>query len=162
MKLKIETTTKNIEEREVTFPMYLKNDNGTTQLRLTETDNVVYEDRVSKYETLKSYDFVNKFPLVPEVIAGRVATYFVSSSNEFVKLWNEARTATAHMDSEEEYLIRKAIITKMEYDKSDAPDYCDAYITEGEIDGRPLTEAELEILNDDNDYVHEQLQDYIH
>jgi hypothetical protein len=162
MKLLIETTKKEVIERDVPFPLYLQNDNGTTQLRLTEVNNVVYEDRVSKYDTFKSYKFVNKFPLVPKAVADIVSNYEVSSSSEFVKLWNECRTATAHMDSEEEYLIRNAIITKMEYDNDDAPDYCDAYIVAGKIDDRELSPSEIEILNDDADYVHEQLQNYIH
>ena len=46
-------------------------------------------------------------------------------------------------------------------DKSDAPDYCDAYISEASIleDGvvRLMTQEELDELNDDSDFVHESV-----
>lgn len=38
----------------------------------------------------------------------------------------------------------------------DAPDFCDAYIFYAEYeDGTPLTDAELDKLNEDTDFVHE-------
>jgi len=42
-------------------------------------------------------------------------------------------------------------------DTKDAPDFCDAYITSAQYDGRPMTEEELEELNDDGDFVYEQV-----
>jgi len=42
-------------------------------------------------------------------------------------------------------------------DTKDAPDFCDAYITSAQYDGRPMTEEELEELNDDSDFVYEQV-----
>jgi hypothetical protein len=36
----------------------------------------------------------------------------------------------------------------------DAPDYVDAYIASANINGEPMTEFELEELNEDKDYVY--------
>ena len=49
-------------------------------------------------------------------------------------------------------------------DYSDAPDFCDAYISAAtwEDTGEPLTEAELEELNEDSDFVYEQVQKYLY
>lgn len=44
-------------------------------------------------------------------------------------------------------------------DYSDYPDFCDCHISYAEIDGVPLTEAELEDLNDERDFIHEKLID---
>ena len=46
-------------------------------------------------------------------------------------------------------------------DHEDYPDYCDAYILSADYDGRKMTEQELEELNDERDFVHEKLLDYI-
>jgi hypothetical protein len=35
-------------------------------------------------------------------------------------------------------------------DERDAPDYCDAYVSSADIDGRPMTDAELDELNEDH------------
>lgn len=47
-------------------------------------------------------------------------------------------------------------------DYKDAPDFCDAYISYAECDGVPLTEMELDELNEDADFVHEQVMEYLH
>jgi hypothetical protein len=47
-------------------------------------------------------------------------------------------------------------------DHRDAPDYCDAYISEATYFGRPMTELELEILNEDSDFVYESVIEQIH
>jgi hypothetical protein len=48
-------------------------------------------------------------------------------------------------------------------DRSDAPDFCDAFICYAEHkDGTPLTEDELDALNDDSSFVHSKLWDYLH
>jgi hypothetical protein len=39
----------------------------------------------------------------------------------------------------------------------DAPKYVDAFIYSADYDGKKMTEAELDALNDDADYVHEQV-----
>jgi hypothetical protein len=47
-------------------------------------------------------------------------------------------------------------------DHRDAPDYCDAYISEATYFGRPMTELELEILNEDSDFVYDSVIEQIH
>jgi len=46
-------------------------------------------------------------------------------------------------------------------DHKDYPDYCDAYISQAEYDGRPMTEEELEELNDDSCFVHQKLIEHL-
>lgn len=46
-------------------------------------------------------------------------------------------------------------------DKDNHPDYKDAYISEAKIDGRDLTEEELDEVNEDADFVHTKLWDYL-
>lgn len=47
-------------------------------------------------------------------------------------------------------------------DRLDAPDYSDAFIASALIDGREMTDAELELLNSDSCFVHEKVLDQIH
>lgn len=51
-------------------------------------------------------------------------------------------------------------------DHSDIPDHCDAFISEASIlDGqewREATHEELEEMNDDSDFLHQQLQEYLY
>lgn len=47
-------------------------------------------------------------------------------------------------------------------DHGDASDFCDAFITYAERDGEPLTEEDLEELNEDHDTVYQLLMDYIY
>lgn len=42
----------------------------------------------------------------------------------------------------------------------DAPDFCDAYISEADCRGIPMTHKQLEQL--DSDFVHEALMDYLY
>ena len=46
-------------------------------------------------------------------------------------------------------------------DYNDYPDFCDAYISHAEVDGVPLSEIELDKLNDDSEQVRELLNDYL-
>lgn len=55
-------------------------------------------------------------------------------------------------------------ITDIEFDdvfNDDAPDYCDAYILRCEIDGVEATEEQLNEINENSDFVHEKLFDYL-
>jgi hypothetical protein len=45
----------------------------------------------------------------------------------------------------------------MHIDTSDYPDFVDSYILKADYDGRPMTDAELDVLNDDSDFVYEQI-----
>lgn len=40
-------------------------------------------------------------------------------------------------------------------DTRDYPDFCDAFISSASYEGRDMTEAELDVLNDDRDFVHD-------
>ncbi len=55
-------------------------------------------------------------------------------------------------------------ITNVEFediDYSDYPDFCDAHIVSADIDGVPMTEAQLEALNE-SDLRYDLLMDYIY
>jgi hypothetical protein len=47
-------------------------------------------------------------------------------------------------------------------DMSDYPKFCDAYIESADYNGRPATEAELEIMQEDGEIFYNLLHDYIH
>ena len=56
------------------------------------------------------------------------------------------------------------LITELKFDGidyQDAPDYCDAYIVSGKYDGVELTQEQIDELNEDTDFIHEQLMDYL-
>jgi hypothetical protein len=42
-------------------------------------------------------------------------------------------------------------------DHKDCPDFCDAHITSAIIDDRPLDWNELDILNNERDFIHDRL-----
>jgi hypothetical protein len=47
-------------------------------------------------------------------------------------------------------------------DKSDYPDFCDAYIEFCFIDGVEATDAELELINKDHIFVHQQVTESLY
>jgi len=47
-------------------------------------------------------------------------------------------------------------------DYADAPKFCDAYISEAEIDGVEATEEQLEVINEKGSFLHEAVYDWIH
>ena len=52
------------------------------------------------------------------------------------------------------------LITDIEFegiDWTDYPDFCDAFISRALYNGREMTENELSLINEDFDYVYEQL-----
>lgn len=51
---------------------------------------------------------------------------------------------------------------EFDYDPTDYPDYCDAYIVNGEIDGRPMTPEEIDIINDDRQLVYDLLMEHLY
>jgi hypothetical protein len=56
-------------------------------------------------------------------------------------------------------------ITEIEFegiDGRDAPDFCDAHIVAAWYIDRPLTDDEIDELNDDSSFVYEALQDYLY
>lgn len=46
-------------------------------------------------------------------------------------------------------------------DYKDYPDFCDVFIVKADYDGKETTEEQLEEINNDSDFVHEQLTDYL-
>ena len=46
-------------------------------------------------------------------------------------------------------------------DHKDAPDFCDAFISYAEYNGREMTEEELDQLNEDSDFVYQAVCDYL-
>jgi hypothetical protein len=47
-------------------------------------------------------------------------------------------------------------------DYEDYLDFCDAYILSAELNGVPMTEMELDELNEDSDFVHTKLIDFLY
>ena len=46
-------------------------------------------------------------------------------------------------------------------DYSDYPDFCDAFICSADIDGREMTDDELDEINNDREFVSNALQNYL-
>lgn len=46
-------------------------------------------------------------------------------------------------------------------DMRDYPDFCDAYIEYCEINGVEATEEQLEVINDNSEFVYEEVQKYL-
>ena len=46
-------------------------------------------------------------------------------------------------------------------DTKDYPDFCDAYISSADYDGKPMTDKQLDELNEDGDYVYGHIMDYL-
>ena len=47
-------------------------------------------------------------------------------------------------------------------DTRDYPDFCDAFILEATYKGREMTDEELEALNEDSDFVYEQVMEHLY
>jgi hypothetical protein len=47
-------------------------------------------------------------------------------------------------------------------DPSDYPKFCDAFIASADYNGKPLTDKELDKLNEDSDFVHSCVEDSIY
>ena len=43
----------------------------------------------------------------------------------------------------------------------DYPDFCDAFISYADYDGRPMTDDELDELNDDRNFVYECVENHL-
>ena len=46
-------------------------------------------------------------------------------------------------------------------DFSDSPDFCDAFIASADYNGKAMTQDQLDTLNDDIEFVHEQVYEYL-
>ena len=47
-------------------------------------------------------------------------------------------------------------------DYDDYPDFCDAYILNADYDGVEMTEEQLELINDDRDFIYEALMKHLY
>jgi hypothetical protein len=47
-------------------------------------------------------------------------------------------------------------------DYSDYPDFCDAFICAADYDGEPMTQDQLDIINEDRDFVYACVESYIY
>jgi hypothetical protein len=47
-------------------------------------------------------------------------------------------------------------------DIKDYPDFCDAYILSADYDGVPMTDEQLDEINDDGDFQHECIMNDLH
>ena len=47
-------------------------------------------------------------------------------------------------------------------DYADYPDFCDAYIASAYYDGREMTDEELDVLNDDSDFVYSAVENHLY
>jgi hypothetical protein len=45
---------------------------------------------------------------------------------------------------------------------TDLPDLCDAFIASADYNGKPMTESQLDEINEDSDFVHEAAHDSLH
>lgn len=46
-------------------------------------------------------------------------------------------------------------------DIKDYPDFCDAFIVSADYDGNPMTDKQLDEINEDRDYVYECVKNYL-
>ena len=46
-------------------------------------------------------------------------------------------------------------------DYSDYPDFCDAFICAADYDGKPMNQDQLDILNEDSQFVYECVENYL-
>jgi len=47
-------------------------------------------------------------------------------------------------------------------DTKDYPDFCDAYIVSADYDGKPMTDKQLDEINEDGDFQHECIMNDLH
>ena len=47
-------------------------------------------------------------------------------------------------------------------DTKDYPDFCDAFISKADYDGKPMTDVQLDELNQDNSFVYECVESHLY
>lgn len=52
-------------------------------------------------------------------------------------------------------------VVVVDIDMRDYPDFCDAHIESCDIDGVPATEEQLDIINENGEFVYEQVMEYV-
>lgn len=51
---------------------------------------------------------------------------------------------------------------ELEINTHDAPDFCDSYIVSADYNGVPMTEEQLDEINEDADFVYSQIEKYLY
>lgn len=57
-------------------------------------------------------------------------------------------------------LITNVVIAGI--DRRDAPDFCDAYIESADYNGEPMTDEQLDEINDNSEFVHEKVLNWLY
>ena len=47
-------------------------------------------------------------------------------------------------------------------DFEDYPDFCDAYIVSADYDGEPMSDDQIDKLNEDSDFVYTQIEEFLY
>ena len=47
-------------------------------------------------------------------------------------------------------------------DLEDYPDFCDAYIVSADYDGEPMSDDQIDKLNEDSDFVYTQIEEFLY
>ena len=47
-------------------------------------------------------------------------------------------------------------------DFEDYPDFCDAYIVSADYDGEPMSEDQIDRLNEDNDFIYTKVEEFLY
>ena len=47
-------------------------------------------------------------------------------------------------------------------DFEDYPDFCDAYILSADYDGEPMSDDQIDKLNEDSDYVYTNIEEFLY
>lgn len=68
-------------------------------------------------------------------------------------------------DLDAQFAIDKSQVDNIEFDDidyKDSPDFCDAYIVSADHKGIEMEEDELGKLNEDRDFIHDKLIEYLY
>ena len=93
---------------------------------------------------------------------------FISEVRQFKKIAGLLKEDSIDLSDTPKFRKRKldyGKITNIEFggiDRSDYPDFVDAYIESADYDGEPMTDEEIEELNQDSRFVYSALIDYLY
>lgn len=116
---------------------------------------VVQTDSSLEFESFDTKDKMNKFI---EALDEKSKVHYKGQYRQ------PAETAFLEAAYEIDPQLDRSKVTVLEFedvDERDHPDYADAFISSATYYGIELDEKGLSILNDDVDYVHDQLMDYL-
>lgn len=90
--------------------------------------------------------------------SGNIESFYQGFAEDFDSELNERSEVTGDRE------INKKMIDNIKFDQvdhADHPDYCDAYIISADMDGISMTEGELDLLNEDRNFVYDKLIKYL-